>query len=229
MKKLVLATSFVVAASIAHGADLAPQTAEPAAPVALPFNWSGPYLGLHAGYAWGREDDDQSRLFPASSSSSSSDRFNLQGFVGGAHAGYNYQINQFVLGAEADLDATGMKGSSHFSYEGGAVTGVLRLKSDVQGSARLRAGYAIDNVLLYATGGLAVADGKLSVGGVSDKNTHLGWTIGTGAEYAFTPSWIGRAELRYSDFEKKSYQTPDGPVNADWNQTSATAGVSYKF
>ncbi|WP_413993073.1 outer membrane protein [Labrys okinawensis] len=227
MQRLVFATAFIVAATIAHGADLAPQPAEPAAPVALPFNWSGPYLGLHAGYAWGREDDYQSRLFPTPVTSG--DRFNLQGFVGGAHAGYNYQIGQFVLGAEADLDATGISGSSRFSDEGGAVAGVLKLKSDVQGSARLRAGYAIDYVVLYATGGLAVADGKLSVNGVSDQNTHLGSTIGAGAEYAFMPSWIGRAELRFSDFEKKSYQTPDGPVKADWNQTSATAGVGYKF
>jgi outer membrane immunogenic protein len=119
-------------------------------------------LGLHAGYAWGRADDNRSRLFPVPGSSA--DRLDLRGFVGGAHAGYNYQVGQFVQGGEVDLDATGVGGSSRFSSEGGAVAGVPRLRSDVQGSARLRAGYAIDDVLLYATGGVAVADGKLTAG-----------------------------------------------------------------
>ena len=39
----------------------------------------------------------------------------------------------------------------------------------------------------------------------------------------------GEAEVRYSDFQKKSYDTPDGRVKAGWNQTTATVGISYKF
>jgi outer membrane immunogenic protein len=229
MKRYLLATALLVSATSAFAADLALKPSDPVAPVAAPFDWSGPYLGLHGGYSWGNEHDNQSVLFSGSSSSSSSDNFNLKGFVGGVHAGYNYQISQFVLGGEADVDVTGLKGTSHYSYDGGADTGVISLKSDVQGSARLRAGYAFDSLLLYATGGLAVAQGNLNTDGLTDKNTHIGWTIGGGGEFAFTPNWIGRVELRYSDFDKQTYQTLDGPVKADWDQTGVTAGVSYKF
>ncbi len=27
-----------------------------------PFNWSGPYLGVHGGFGWGDEKDNQSHL-----------------------------------------------------------------------------------------------------------------------------------------------------------------------
>ena len=155
-------------------------------------------------------------------------KFSVDGFVGGAHAGYNYQINQLVLGAEGDIDYTDLKGSQRFNV-GGASTGTLGLKSDWQGLARLRAGYAIDSLLLYATGGLAVGNAKLSIGPWDDSNTHLGWTVGAGAEYAITPNWIGRLEVRYTNFQKKTYDTPDGQAKTGWDQTTATAGVSYKF
>jgi outer membrane immunogenic protein len=32
------------------------------------------------------------------------DNFDVDGFIGGGHLGYNYQIQQFVLGIEGDLD-----------------------------------------------------------------------------------------------------------------------------
>lgn len=212
-----------------YAADLAMKPVEPEAPVVTPYDWTGPYLGLHAGYGWGSEKDDQSRLFPVRQPQVPGDNFDINGFIGGAHLGYNYQINQFVLGAEADIDFADLDGSQRYSYQSGTVTGTIGLHSDVQGSARLRAGFAIDNLLLYVTGGVALANAELKVNGSSDSNTHFGWTVGGGAEYAFTPNWIGRAEVRYSDFSKKSYQTPDGKVNAGWDQTTATLGISYKF
>ncbi|QEN86002.1 porin family protein [Labrys sp. KNU-23] len=223
-------------AGAASAADLAPHAVEPVAPAYTPYNWSGPYIGVHAGYGWGREDDNQSRLFSENgpvSTNTAADKFNMNGFVGGAHAGYNYQIDQFVIGGEADIDYTDLKGNHRYSYSGGSVTGRLQMKSEWQGSLRLRAGYAFDNLLVYATGGVAFANGKLSDRGVngasSDSNTHTGWTVGLGAEYAFTQNWIGRAEVRYSDFQKKGYDTPNGRVKAGWNQTTATLGISYKF
>ena len=228
--------SALLCSTLVHAADLAPQAVEPVAPAYTPYDWSGPYIGVHAGYGWGREDDNQSRLFTNIPARVAADKFDMNGFVGGAHAGYNYQIDQFVIGGEADIDYADLKGSHPYSYLGGFATGRLQMKSEWQGSVRLRAGYAIDNLLLYATGGIAFANGKLSDRGrlfgpyaSSDTNTHIGWTVGLGAEYAFTQNWIGRAEVRYSDFQKKGYETANGRVKAGWNQTTATVGVSYKF
>ena len=56
------------------------------------------------------------------------------------------------------------------------------------GTVRGRAGYAVSNVLLYGTAGLAF--GELSgetFGLVSENHTNLGWTAGVGAEVPFTP------------------------------------------
>jgi outer membrane immunogenic protein len=202
-----------------------------------PFDWTGPYIGLHAGYGWGREHDNLSEngvtggtstLNTLNATGSNADHFSLSGFVGGAHVGYNYQfLNQVVIGVEADLDYTNLNGDKRFTNP--APGGVYKFTTDWQGSARLRAGYAIDNLLIYATGGIAFADAQVKVGGLSDSNIHVGWTVGAGAEYAFTQNWIGRAEVRYSDFNSQNYNTILGPLKADFNETTATVGVSYKF
>ncbi|MDZ5448251.1 outer membrane protein [Labrys sp. ZIDIC5] len=227
--------SALLCSTSVYAADLAAQAVEPVPPVVTPYNWSGPYVGLHAGYGWGRENDDQSKLFPTVTTTATpvttsppADKFDLSGFVGGAHAGYNYQINEFVIGVEGDIDYSNLNGSAHALYNGN-IARTLKLKTEWQGSARARIGYAFDNILVYATGGLALANAKLSTAGADSSNTHVGWTVGLGAEYAFTQNWIGRLEVRYSDFNKKSYATPDGRVKADWNQTTVTAGISYKF
>lgn len=234
------AAASVLAMGVA-GARAADLTYEPPPAPPPPFTWAGFYAGVHAGYAWGSEKDNQSNLFEEATPA---DNFDVDGFVGGVHAGYNWQANQFVFGVEGDVDYTNIKGSEGYAgyvpdFRYDYVEGTLELKSEWQASARLRAGYAVDNFLIYATGGIAFADGKLSSNGYaynadanfssSDSNTHVGWTIGAGAEYAFTPNWIGRAELRYTDFGSKTYQLLEGPVDASWTQTAVTVGLSYKF
>jgi len=221
----------------AQAADLAPVPIIEAPP---PFSWTGFYAGVHAGYAWGGQDDNQSSLFndpiPA-------DNFDMDGFIGGVHGGYNWQMDQFVFGIEGDIDYTNIKGSEGYAgyvpnLDYDYLSGSLELESNWQASLRLRAGYAVDNFLMYATGGVAFADGKMTSSGYSDyvgayssddSNTHVGWTIGLGAEYAFSPNWIARAEIRYSDFGSKTYELWEGPVESSWDQTAVTVGLSYKF
>ncbi|WP_336799677.1 outer membrane protein [Kaistia sp. MMO-174] len=239
---LAAAAAASVLAMGVGGALAADLTYEPPPAPPPPFTWAGFYAGVHAGYAWGSEDDNQSNLFGPEPTPA--DSFDMDGFVGGVHAGYNWQANQFVFGVEGDVDYTNIKGSEGYAgyvpdFRNDYVEGTLQLKSEWQASARLRAGYAVDNFLIYATGGIAFADGKLSSNGYaynadanfssSDSNTHVGWTIGAGAEYAFTPNWIGRAELRYTDFGSKTYELLEGPVDASWTQTAVTVGLSYKF
>jgi outer membrane immunogenic protein len=224
------------------GARAADLTYEPAPVVVAPavFNWAGFYAGVHAGYAWGSEDDNQSSLFEEPVTAA--DSFDMDGFIGGVHAGYNWQMDQFVFGVEGDLDYANLKGSegyAGFVPDFGDIEGNLEMKSEWQASLRARAGYAFDNFLVYGTGGIAFADGKMSSNGYNfdtdtnfgsdDSNTHVGWTVGVGAEYAFSPNWIARAELRYSDFGHKTYQLLEGPVDADFTQTAVTVGLSYKF
>ncbi|MCX5577086.1 outer membrane protein [Kaistia terrae] len=234
---MATAAASVLAMSLG-GAQAADLTYEPAPVIVAPaaFNWTGFYAGVHAGYAWGSEDDNQSVFFP--NVITPADSFDADGFLGGVHAGYNWQMDQFVFGVEGDIDYADISGDQSYSYLGGDVTGNLSFRSDWQGSARLRAGYAFDNFLIYATGGIAFASGKLSsygfdvnngAFGSDDSNTHVGWTIGAGAEYAFSPNWIARAEVRYSDFDNQTYNLYEGSVDAGWDQTAVTVGLSYKF
>lgn len=239
MKKLLLALMLSTSTVAAYAADM---VVEETVPVVEPLLWSGAYIGLHAGYAWGRENDNQSEQFSScygSVNCNPADRFDLDGFIGGAHAGYNWQTGQWVFGIEGDIDYADISGGSDFSYQGGNVAGDLSFESDWQASLRLRAGYAMDTWLFYATGGAAFGHGELHASGTSfrtefsesDDNTHTGWTVGGGVEKAFTPNWIGRFEVRYTDFGKESYDLglAGDDIEVDWDQTTVNVGLSYKF
>jgi outer membrane immunogenic protein len=222
-------------ASSAFAADLAPVAAEPVAPVYVPFSWTGFYAGAHIGYAWGNEKDTLSGaatpLPPPPG-----DSFNVDGVIGGLHAGYNYQFENtgFVVGVEGDIDVSSINGDDRLL----TAAGFNRLSMDNrwQGSIRARAGYAFDRFLVYATGGVAFGDVKehwnLFDGGLvgSSTKTRTGWTAGGGVEYAFDDHWIGRAEVRYADFGKSNFNVGGGArFRAGFNETVGLLGVSYKF
>lgn len=237
MKRVAVA---FLASTFATGAMAADAVVyEEPAPVEVTFfSWTGGYVGLHAGYAWGQENDDLGEFIePAevvTEDVATADEFDVDGFIGGAHAGYNWQSGNYVFGVEGDLDYANIEGGSDFDFFGDP--GRLDFESDWQGSLRARLGYAMDTWLFYATGGVAFGHAELSASALdlsaSDENTHIGWTAGVGVEKAFTPNWIGRLEVRYTDFGSEEYNL--GPdfgenVEADWNQTAVTAGISYKF
>lgn len=230
MKKIVLA-AFLLAPMPAFAADLAPQPTEPVVPVVTAYDWTGFYAGAHIGYAWGSERDDLSRTAPVPA-----DSFDVSGVVGGIHAGYNYQFyNSFVVGLEGDIDLSGINGSQNV-IDATNGNSHLRMSNRWQGSIRARAGYAFDRFLIYATGGIAFADVRERwnlfdgdfVG--SSSKTRVGWTVGGGAEYAFDDHWIGRAEIRYSDFGKSNFNVGSGVrFKAGFHETVGLLGVSYKF
>ena len=215
IRTLLVASSFLCAGP-AMAADLAPYPSEPAAPaqVYLPYSWTGFYIGAHAGYGFGNVDP---KLAGAPL-----DSFDINGFVGGVHAGYNYQMNQFVLGVEADADLTSIHGST-FDPVLGATD---KLSVPWQGSVRGRLGYAWDRFLLYGTGGVAFADAKLAGG---NSKGLVGWTLGAGVEYAFTDSLSGRVEYRYSDFQRATFTAPAGPIRSKFDESQVLVGISYKF
>jgi len=222
----------------AHAAD--PIVYSPAPFEATPvLTWGGAYIGVHGGYAWGQQDDDQSQSFPSFPGfpgfpGTGADRFDMEGFVGGVHAGYNAQIGTFVYGLEGDIDLADVHGGTDFAYNLDA-QGTLSLQSNLQSSLRVRAGHAVDDLLIYVTGGLAVGQAELTAAfpdtSYSDTNVHVGWTVGAGVEAAFTPNWIGRLEARYTDFGVEQYDLGPGGdgVNSEWSQTAVSAGLSYKF
>ncbi|WP_170984279.1 outer membrane protein [Rhodoligotrophos defluvii] len=106
-------------------------------------------------------------------------------------------------------------------------------------SFRGRVGYAFDNVLLYGTGGIAVAHVKLKsdhpvLGAYDDENFGFTPVVGGGVEYKFTDSLSLRAEYLYA----MPFKVAMKQKQEDWsapNRTNASfdgthmirAGISY--
>jgi outer membrane immunogenic protein len=102
-----------------------------AAPVNSPANWTGFYVGGNVGHSWGRSDTAMPFTDAASGAvlNPLSTKANLNGLIGGAQAGYNWQTNNWVLGLEADIQASAQQGLAGGFCGGGALTSVATLNS----------------------------------------------------------------------------------------------------
>ena len=78
------------------------------------------------------------------------------------------------------------------------------------GTLRARTGIVVDNLLLYATGGIAYAnfdrswaffeDVSATTTTFTSQKTLFGWTGGVGTEWAWTPNWSIKSEVLYMRF-----------------------------
>ncbi|MDX8433784.1 porin family protein [Mesorhizobium abyssinicae] len=207
-RPLAVALGLFALGGTAYAADVVSEEPPAPAPVAeLPVaSWAGPYLGLSAGYGFSGHADV-----------SGGPDIKTKGFVGGVFGGYQWQQENFVYGAEADLGYNGVKGSS---------TGV-EAKGGLDGSLRARLGYSVTpEILLYGTGGLAAKNQKIDDGGSSDSKAMLGWTAGVGTDIKITDNVFGRVEYRYTDYGDKDF---DNVGNVKSKDNRVTFGVGMKF
>lgn len=200
----------------------------PAVEAPAPFVWTGFYIGAQLGGGWSRVDQPYGNIGgPIIFSQDNSDG---SGVVGGVHVGYNHQVGAFVLGAEADIDATGIDGD-----DGGSGGDINGFEVDWMGSVRARAGYAMDRTLIYATGGYAFMRGTAYVADPGEEEevdgTFHGWTVGAGVEHAFTDNITARLEYRYTDFGAKELTFDNNGYVEDIDPSFHTVkvGISYKF
>ena len=222
-------------------------------PVAAPlFTWTGPYVGAQIGYAWGEHSGDLAFATPGGLVATEGFTGAAQGVIGGAHAGYNYQVDQWVLGFEGAVDGANLNKHPLVTYAdplgtgfGATADGVVQ--SGIQGSIRGRAGYAFDRLLIYGTAGVAFGDFKsalnfagLDATGVfyaadSRSSLRVGWTVGAGVQYAVNNNWSVDCEYRYSDFghlqNSPEFPFPELSYDASrhLNQNQVQVGFSYKF
>ncbi len=207
---LAAAALTVMLAQTALAADL------PQRPVASPllaptpvYNWTGIYVGLNGGGGWGKQDP-----LNLITNRFDGDSVDFSGGVFGGTAGAQIQSGHVVMGFEADLDWAGLKGSATFTPTtggvpvGGAVN--AQTKIDWEATARARLGYANDNWLFYATGGLALLGTKTTftplLGGncgtfgivnCAGTNKQVGAALGAGVEYGITPNISAKLEYLY--------------------------------
>src|ERR1700716_2418822 len=174
------------------------------------FDWTGFYIGAHAGYSRGSSNAVLSD--PATTATSNS----FGGMIGGVQAGYNYRLpSGILLGVEADLSFPNYLNSNSVVFSLTSARSDVTEQWDYVGTARGRIGYSSGPWLAYATGGLAWAGERFlntpAVG--SDEkhiNARLGWAAGAGVEYAFAPHWSVRLEYLYSRFERADVRFPSG-------------------
>jgi outer membrane immunogenic protein len=125
------------------------------------------------------------------------------GFVGGGQVGYNYQIGSFAVGLEADIQWAhlGSNGTAtaNFALPAGFATAGTAGGIDWFGTVRARAGVALGQALVYATGGFAFggADDDNNFGFVNDDDVRTGWALGGGVEWALPVTLFGSSAVTF--------------------------------
>jgi outer membrane immunogenic protein len=225
MKRLLLVASLVLGAPVfVHAADLPrlPLKA-PFSPAPPPFSWTGFYVGINGGYGWGNVKTDDG--------AGDTTALNSNGGIVGGTFGFNYQINQFVVGFDGDIDWSGMKWSQTATDSSifGTTTAGVSYKNDTLSTFAARFGVAADRALFYAKAGGAWTNEKFDFNGTdpvfgsitngSNSFNRLGWMIGAGVEYAVTDMITLKAEYNYADFGTKNEtltinSSVDGPLTS---------------
>ncbi len=225
MRNLLLSTVALAAlAGQAFAADLPSRKEAPVyvAPVPV-YSWTGFYVGADIGGSWGNAN-----LWVPGGPLGNTFSHNAtnNGVIGGGFVGYNYQINNFVVGLQGEFDGTG-NGNQRYLAPVNGFGNVYQSSFNQNWIASIdgRLGLAMDHTLFYVIGGVAwdqqsanltnLTDGY----GVSISNTRTGYDIGGGIEYAFTNNWTGRIEYRYYNF---------GTANTTWADLAVNPGTYYR-
>ena len=193
-----------LALALVSNAAIAADNLPYATPRAGGYSWQGPYVGANLGYQWsgiGRSPADPS------------------GVAGGAQAGYNWQREQFVFGAETDLQPSGANDTF----------AAWKFSNPWFGTLRARAGVAMNNILFYGTVGLSYGTLRMEnvVTGVSESRTGAGWAAGGGLEVGLMGNWTARAEYLYIDLGDRSYSFTGTTHGVQSN--ILRFGVNYRF
>jgi outer membrane immunogenic protein len=220
MKTLIVAALMAGVASSAMAADL-PTRKAPYAPAPMytqpAFTWTGFYVGINGGYGFGGIGNTNFG--------------NPSGGLVGGTVGYNYQMGQFVVGGEADLDWADLGAKNTFNN-----FGYNNFHVNWMTTERLRLGYAVDRALFFVTGGYAgvsthasITDNVNAFSGTQD-TWRSGGVVGGGIEYAFTNNITAKAEFLWAPLQDTTYWagTPDAETN-HLSVSLARVGVNFKF
>ena len=233
--RVLVATVALCSAVSAEAADQSAATPRGPYNAYLPSAvfWTGPYFGLHLG--------------GVGSSASWTDPFSMASDnprpnspLGGAQFGVNWQMDNWVYGAEASFSWLGLKGtatdSAGFSHS-------IRANWLVTTTGRL--GYAFGRSLVYGKGGGAYTGERNDVGSPTNQlastgtQTQVGLTAGGGVEYALDTHWSGRLEYDFIDFPSRNLTLVGlQPQNAllgnaaahvNWTWHEFAGALNYRF
>ena len=220
-----------VSGGVAHAADLFIPADEVTVTSSSTTDWSGFYAGLHIGGGRGIME-----LPPVAPGIIAIDNFAMSGWLAGAQLGANVQYGNLVLGVEGDASWANAFGDAPLQ------AGVLLIGTDARlnavGTLRGRIGFAADNVMFYATAGLAAASvtanayeefaGVRTILGTPTVG-HIGWAIGAGAEAMVSDNISIKAEYLYHQFGNATYDYGAGGQQQSFNFQTVKVGANYHF
>jgi outer membrane immunogenic protein len=241
MKQLLLASSALIGiATCASAADLAPRMSVKAPVVAaVPFSWSGCYVGAHAGYGWGQENfQDPFGDFTANAGDSV--RVRSEGAIAGGQIGCNAQVaSNWVVGLEGQYSWADIKGNANGpdTFFGAKN---LASRTDALASVTGRIGYTFDRVMLYGKGGGAWAHDRYNLTNLTSGDDRSavaardGWTVGAGVEWAFADQWSAKIEYDYYEFGSRTLNLSNGTgdvttANIAQHINTVMVGINYRF
>src|SRR2546427_5048680 len=222
MRKLLNTTAalsaLLVTSMAANAADVrtrpAPYAPPPPVYAPPPFSWAGFYLGGNIGGAWANRDVLDPFLGVNFNNGNSNGVF-----IGGGQLGYNWQINYFVLGIEADFDGAANNNNTGTVFI--PRVGTIQVTSNNRWITTLAARFGVTNGpwLFYgkAGGGVGGSDAftitNVTTGTsitASNNNTNSGWLVGAGIEWAFAPNWSAKVEYNYLGLDSRTFTVPAG-------------------
>jgi outer membrane immunogenic protein len=235
--------------AVAFAADM-PMKAYSPAPAAAVYSWTGFYIGGSAGAVLHESSTDYSALnsFDTDYSGAPIHNSKIGGIVGG-QVGYNYQIRNFVIGAEGDISYLGGIGRTGLGgYPGGSSSTIPTAQTDATAFASIRGRVGIDfsGTMVYGTAGigwLKLRD-NFNVLGSSNKGGNFStgkwapaFVAGGGIEQMITPNWSIRGEVLWAKTETtdaavtdtSSFSSTVPPVNYTHTLTIGRVGLNYKF
>jgi outer membrane immunogenic protein len=257
-KLLIVASVAILGVTGANAADMGARTYNKAPPMESVFNWSGFYIGVNAGGAWGREDHttgfSPSDLAANAGTGGNAAAIQAQlsgrsdlnsGFTGGFQAGYNWQwAPNWILGLEGDINYIDLgrhTGTVQIVTLPPGTLSTQTARVDWLSTIRGRLGYSFGNWMIYGTGGLAVAQQDSTNttqaplgGGVnafevgSKSDVRLGYTVGGGVEYALSRNWTVKGEYLYTSLDNFNYVSTSQAENSAAFHT-ASSGVKFNI
>jgi outer membrane immunogenic protein len=234
MMKLALAAVAVLGATgAAFAAD--PPMAPPVIVAPSLYDWSGLYIGAHAGAAWGNVSQEFD-VDPAGPAFLPLPDFSVSGWLAGAQIGANLQAGKFVLGIEGRASWVGISGND----------GVLPITDSFDGkwsaSALVKAGVAVGaegRVLPYVIGGVTGLnyDFTLTNGPNSSttNSTALGGSVGAGIEFAVNDKVSIFGEYLHTFYGTNTVAIAAAPgipaqrVNVGPSIGTAVVGINFHF
>jgi opacity protein-like surface antigen len=209
------------------------------------YDWTGFYVGAHVGA--GRSKTSASAIDTVSGNAVTPPDVSPPDWHGGIQVGYDYMMpSRVVVGVTGDVSSGGRKSTTTTDASG---TSSYEFNVFDSETARARLGFAVDNLLLYGTGGLAWSSNQyvrtqltvtsatgafnLATPGTDEAaNRYLfGWTAGGGIAYAFAQNWNAFAEYRYTRYGSSTIALPFSQISmtSKTDVSEIDFGVNYKF